>query len=72
MISMNLGILNLLPVPVLDGGHICFALWEWITGKPIKAKTMERLIIPFVILLIALFVYLTYNDLMRIFTGLFN
>lgn len=71
MISMNLGILNLLPIPVLDGGHICFSLWEWITGKPIKAKTMERLIIPFVILLIALFVYLTYNDLMRIFKGLF-
>ncbi len=72
MISMNLGILNLLPIPVLDGGHICFSVWEWITGKPIKAKIMERLIIPFVVLLIALFVYLTYNDLMRIFTGLFN
>ncbi len=72
MISMNLGILNLLPIPVLDGGHICFSLWEWITGKPIKAKTMERLIIPFVILLIALFVYLTYNDLMRLFGGLFR
>jgi regulator of sigma E protease len=72
MISMNLGILNLLPVPVLDGGHICFSLWEMLTGKPIRAKTMERLIIPFVILLVALFVYLTYNDIMRIFTGLFN
>lgn len=72
MISMNLGILNLLPIPVLDGGHICFSLWERITGKPIKAKTMERLIIPFVVLLIALFVYLTYHDLMRLFTGLFK
>jgi regulator of sigma E protease len=72
MISMNLGMLNLLPIPVLDGGHICFSLWEWITGKPIKAKTMERLIIPFVVLLIALFVYLTYNDLVRLFTGLFH
>lgn len=72
MISMNLGLLNLLPIPVLDGGHICFSLWESVTGKPIKAKTMERLIIPFVVLLIALFVYLTYNDLMRLFTGLFG
>jgi regulator of sigma E protease len=72
MISMNLGILNLLPIPVLDGGHICFSLWEWITGKPIKSKTMERLIIPFVVLLIALFIYLTYNDLMRLFTGFFH
>jgi regulator of sigma E protease len=72
MISMNLGILNLLPIPVLDGGHICFSVWEMVTGRPIKSKTMERLIIPFVVLLIALFVYLTYNDLMRLFTGLFN
>lgn len=72
MISMNLGILNLLPVPVLDGGHICFSLWEKISGKPIKAKTMERLIIPFIVLLVALFVYLTYNDLLRLFSGLFH
>lgn len=72
MISMNLGILNLLPIPVLDGGHICFSLWEWITKKPIKAKTMERLIIPFIILLVALFIYLTYHDLSRLFSGIFK
>lgn len=72
MISLNLGILNLMPIPVLDGGHICFSLWEWITKKPIKAKTMEKLVIPFVVLLIALFVYLTYNDLTRLFSGMFK
>ncbi len=68
MISLNLGILNLLPIPVLDGGHVCFALWEKVTGRPIQPKTMERLIIPFVILLVALLLYLTYNDVMRIFS----
>jgi regulator of sigma E protease len=72
MISLNLGILNLLPIPVLDGGHICFSLSEWITKKPLKAKTMERLIIPFIVLLVALFIYLTYNDLMRLFSGFFK
>lgn len=71
MISINLGILNLLPVPVLDGGHICFSIVEMITKKPIKAKTMERWIIPFVVLLIALFIYLTYNDLIRLFHRFF-
>ncbi|MBS0620957.1 MAG: site-2 protease family protein [Verrucomicrobia bacterium] len=71
MISLNLGILNLLPIPVLDGGHICFSLWESVTGKPISAKTMEKLIIPFVILLIAFFIYLTYHDLARLFTRFF-
>ena len=72
MISLNLGLLNLLPIPVLDGGHICFSLWESITKKPIKAKTMERLIIPFIVLLVALFIYLTYNDLMRLFTSFWS
>ena len=71
MISLNLGILNLLPIPVLDGGHICFSLWEMITKKPIKAKTMERLVLPFVILLIAFFVYLTYHDLVRLLSRFF-
>ena len=70
VISMNLGILNFLPVPVLDGGHICFSLWEVITKKRIKSKTMERLIIPFILFLIALFVYLTYHDIVRLITRL--
>lgn len=65
-ISLNLGILNLLPIPVLDGGYICLSLFEKITGIRLKPKTMERLIIPFAILLIGFLVFLTYHDLMRI------
>jgi regulator of sigma E protease len=71
VISMNLGILNFLPVPVLDGGHICFSLWELVTKKQIKAKTMERLIIPFILLLIAFFIYLTYHDIVRLIGKVF-
>ncbi len=48
-ISVNLGFLNLLPIPILDGGYICLSLWELITRRKLKAKTMERLIIPFVV-----------------------
>lgn len=66
-ISMNLGMLNLLPIPVLDGGSICLSLFEIFTGKKLQIKTIERLIIPFALGLIALFVYLTYNDIRRIF-----
>ena len=66
-ISLNLGLLNLLPLPVLDGGTICIALFEWISGKRLKAKTLERLIIPFALFLIGLFIFLTYNDILRIF-----
>jgi regulator of sigma E protease len=72
MISLNLGMLNLLPIPILDGGHICFSLWEAVTKRPIKAKTMERLVIPFIVLLVALFIYMTYHDLVRLFSGLFK
>ncbi len=71
VISLNLGIFNLLPLPVLDGGHICFALWESVTKKPIKARTMERMIIPFIILLVALLLFTTYNDIMRLIKGFF-
>lgn len=68
-ISLNLGVLNLLPLPVLDGGSICFALYELITGRRLKSKTLEKLIIPFAILLIGFFIFLTYHDLSRIFTN---
>lgn len=67
-ISLNLGVLNLLPLPVLDGGSICFALYELITGKRLKAKTLEKLIIPFALLLIGFFIFLTYHDLARLFS----
>ncbi len=71
MISLGLGLTNLLPIPVLDGGYICFALWEIITGKPIKAKVMERMIVPFVVLMILFFVFVTYHDVMRVFQRIF-
>jgi regulator of sigma E protease len=67
-ISLNLGILNLLPIPVLDGGTVVLSFFEWITGKQIKPKTMERLILPFALVLIGFFVFLTYQDLSRILT----
>lgn len=65
-ISLNLGMLNLLPIPVLDGGSICISLYELITGHKLKIQTIERLVIPFAFLLIGLFVFLTYHDVMRL------
>ncbi|MDX8430316.1 MAG: site-2 protease family protein [Candidatus Algichlamydia australiensis] len=66
-ISLNLGIFNLLPIPVLDGGHIVFSIIESIRKKPMKAKTMERLIIPFIVLVLLFFIFVTYQDITRIF-----
>lgn len=66
-ISLNLGILNLLPIPVLDGGTIVMSFIEMITGKKMSPKLLEKLVLPFAVLMIGLFIYLTFNDLSRIF-----
>lgn len=71
-ISLNLGILNLLPIPMLDGGTILFSFLELVTGKRLSPKTLEKLILPFAVILIGFFLYLTYNDLMRIFGNFFH
>ena len=68
LISLNLGLMNLLPLPVLDGGHICFTLYEVITKKRIKAKTMQRMMVPFIFLLIFFFAYVTFYDVIKVFS----
>lgn len=66
-ISVNLGFVNLLPIPVLDGGYIFLSLCEMFTRKRLKAKTMERIIVPFMVILIALLIFLTFQDISRFF-----
>ncbi|MBW1645311.1 MAG: RIP metalloprotease RseP [Deltaproteobacteria bacterium] len=68
IISINLGILNLFPVPILDGGHIVFILIEMVRGKPVSVKKMEIAQQIGLFILISLMVYVFYNDLTRIFT----
>jgi regulator of sigma E protease len=65
LININLAILNLLPIPVLDGGHIMFTLWEAITRRPVGPRVVNVVWNAFAILLIALFLTLTYRDVMR-------
>lgn len=65
-ISLNLGIVNLLPIPMLDGGHIVFSGVEMATRRKIKPKTMEKIIYPFLVLLIVFFLYVTYQDVLRV------
>lgn len=71
-ISVNLGLLNLLPLPVLDGGSIVMHSFEWITRRRLNPKTMEKIILPCAILLICLFLFLTFNDVARIFGKFFH
>jgi regulator of sigma E protease len=66
-ISLNLGVMNLLPLPVLDGGHIVFNLYEMLFRRRVDRKVMERIFVPFVFLLIGFAIFVTFHDIMKIF-----
>lgn len=70
-ISLNLGFLNLLPIPVLDGGTIVIAFMELVSGRRMQPKTLEKIVVVFAVLLISFFLFLTYNDVVRVFGSLF-
>ena len=62
-ISISLGLINLLPIPLLDGGHLMFFLFEKIFGRPLSQKTQEGFIRIGLFLLISLMVFTTFNDI---------
>jgi regulator of sigma E protease len=66
LISVSLGVLNLLPLPVLDGGHLMYYLWESLTGRPVSAAWMEWLSRGGVAVLMALMSVALFNDLARL------
>ena len=65
-ISVNLAIFNLLPLPVLDGGHLVFLTLEAIRRKPAPPKLLEWVQQAGVVLIIFLILFVTYNDIRRI------
>lgn len=69
LLNVNLAVMNLLPLPVLDGGHIMFALWELITRRPVPHKVVTFLWKVSALLLLGVFLLLTYRDFARIFGG---
>jgi regulator of sigma E protease len=69
MLSINLGVLNLLPIPVLDGGHLFFFLLEWLLGRPVEIKQRERAQQVGIFILIGVMIYAFYNDIARFFEG---
>jgi regulator of sigma E protease len=67
LISVSLGILNLLPVPILDGGHLLYYLWEAVTGKPVSDAWMERLQRGGGAVLLLMMSIALFNDVTRLF-----
>ena len=68
-ISISLGFINLFPIPMLDGGHLMFYLFEKLLGRPLSQKTQEGFFRIGLFLLIFLMFFATFNDLREI--GLF-
>ena len=68
-LSIQLGILNLLPIPILDGGHLFFNFFELILRRPLSLKTREIAQQIGLMLLLGLMVFAFYNDIVRIFFG---
>ena len=66
LISVSLGVLNLLPLPVLDGGHLMYYLWEWITGRGVSDAWMNRLQRGGVVLLLGMMSIALFNDVARL------
>jgi regulator of sigma E protease len=66
LVSVSLGVLNLLPLPVLDGGHLMYYLWEWVTGRGVSDVWMERLQRGGVAILLGMMGIALFNDVTRL------
>jgi regulator of sigma E protease len=72
LISLNLGLLNLLPVPLLDGGQAALVIVEAVRRRPVSPRARERATIAGVMVLAALMLLALRNDLARHLSGMFH
>ena len=69
MLSLELGLINLLPVPMLDGGHLAFFTYEGLRGKPLEIRHREIALQVGLFLLVALMAFVIFNDISRLVQG---
>jgi regulator of sigma E protease len=65
LLNISLAMINLLPLPVLDGGHIAMSLLEWVRRRPLNVKFVEYATTVFAVVLISFMLYVTFFDLKR-------
>ena len=68
-LSISLGVLNLLPIPILDGGHVLFSSAEWALGKPVPEQVQIWGVQIGLVLVAGMIVLATYNDILRFFVN---
>ena len=66
LLSVSLAVLNLLPIPILDGGHIVYALIEWATGRPVTEQVQAWANQVGLALVVSVMVFALYNDVLRL------
>jgi regulator of sigma E protease len=66
LISLGLGVSNLLPLPILDGGHVVLSLYEWIFRRRLSSRAIERLVLPSILFILGFFLFITYHDLLNL------
>lgn len=69
LISVNLAVINFLPIPIADGGHMVFLIYEQATGKPVSPMVQNISALVGLVMLASLFLVVTFNDLRALFTG---
>ncbi|MBX6392035.1 MAG: site-2 protease family protein, partial [Burkholderiales bacterium] len=69
LISISLGVLNLLPIPLLDGGHLMYYTAEILKGSPVSERIVELGQRAGLVVLLVLMVFAFYNDISRLLTG---
>lgn len=66
LVNINLAVINFLPIPITDGGHMLFLLWEQITGRPVSVAVQNAATLAGLLLIVAVFLFVTYNDISRL------
>ena len=69
LLSLNLGLINLFPIPALDGGHFMTLVFEAVRGKPLSPKALRYAQSVGIALLLTLMIFATKNDIVRVFSG---
>ncbi|MEO1585231.1 MAG: site-2 protease family protein [Planctomycetota bacterium] len=66
LVSVNLAVINFLPIPITDGGHMVFLLWEQVTGKPVSVVVQNVATLAGLVVIVGVFLFVTYHDLSRL------
>ncbi len=66
LVNINLAVVNFLPIPITDGGHMLFLIWEQITGRPVSIAVQNAATLAGLVLIVAVFLFVTYNDISRL------